>query len=140
MSSALRTRLLATGTSYLDAHRQRSATDLAKIYSPTAKHSNYPAPVAPIFPPVSNAAYLEGVKDLFAMWHSFECHEFAPAIIDEEARKVVLFVEGRGESDAGSYRNEYIVVLKCDDEVSEYHEVLNCNDVSQVDKVIGRVD
>ena len=118
MSSPLRTRLLHTATLYLDAHRNLDADLLAKIYSENATHSNYPAPITPIFPSVSNAAYLSGVKDLFAMWHSFTITEFAPAIVDEEARKVVLFVSGKGEADVGTYVNEYVVVLKCDDEVS----------------------
>ncbi|KAF2027685.1 hypothetical protein EK21DRAFT_114621 [Setomelanomma holmii] len=112
--SALRATLSATADAYLNAHRARDANALAAVYSSNAKHSNYPAPVTPIFPSVSNAAYLEGVKDLFAMWKSFECDEFAPRVIDDEARKVILFVEGRGESEAGTYRNEYVVVLGCD--------------------------
>jgi hypothetical protein len=52
------------------------------------------------------------------MWKSFACTEFAPRVVDEENRKVVLFVEGKGESDMGTYLNEYVVVLGCDADVS----------------------
>ncbi|CAG5139699.1 uncharacterized protein ALTATR162_LOCUS546 [Alternaria atra] len=114
-SSSLRKTLSATADAYLDAHRTLSPTALASVYSPNAKHSNYPAPVTPIFPSVSNAAYLEGVKDLFTIWTSFEVNEFAPRVVDEDTRRVVLFVEGVGETvSMGTYRNEYVVVLGCD--------------------------
>jgi hypothetical protein len=116
--SPLRTQLSATADAYLDAHRNRDATALAAVYAANASHANYPASVTPIFPSVSNSAYLEGVKDLFAMWKSFACTEFAPRVVDEENRKVVLFVEGKGESDMGTYLNEYVVVLGCDADVS----------------------
>jgi hypothetical protein len=118
-SSSLRKTLSATADTYLDAHHACSQTALASIYSSDAKHSNYPAPITPIFPSVSNAAYLEGAKDLFAMWTSFEANEFAPRVMDEETRRMVLFVEGVGETESmGTYRIEYVVVLRCDRDVS----------------------
>ena len=53
------------------------------------------------------------------MWTSFEVNEFALRVVDEDTRRVVLFVEGMGETvSMGTYRNEYVVVLGCDRDVS----------------------
>ncbi|KAF1832633.1 hypothetical protein BDW02DRAFT_631872 [Decorospora gaudefroyi] len=139
MSSALRTRLRATGTAYLDAHRQRSVPALSTLYAPDAKHTNLPAPIAPIFPSVSQPAYLEGLKDLFAMWHSFELDEFAPAVIDEEARKIVLFAKSKGVNDSGTYESEYIVMLKCDDEGKVIEERLQFFDSASLLALVGKM-
>nr|QSQ85906.1 hypothetical protein [Preussia typharum] len=114
--SSIRAQLLKTANAYLDAHTNRDAKALGAIYSSSSTHETYPKPVQPIFPHVSNEDYLAGVADLFKMWHSFECHQFSEPIVDEEARKVVLFVEGRGVADVGTYVNEYVVVLKMNKE------------------------
>jgi hypothetical protein len=109
--SLLCAQLLKTAKAYLDAHEKRDINALASIYSPTCKHHNFPKPIEPIFPDVGSEGYLVGVANLFKMWHSFECRQFAPPVVDSEARKVVLFIEAKGEADVGTYVNEYIVVL-----------------------------
>lgn len=112
MMTSLREQLLKTANTYIEAHKNRDVDTLRSIYSPACEHRSYPKPVQPIFPDVSTDDYLVGVADLFKIWHSFECHQFSEAIVDEEARKIVLFIEGKGEADVGTYLNEYIVVLK----------------------------
>jgi len=39
---------------------------------------------------------------------SFNCRQFSAPVVDSEARKVVLSVEGMDEADAGTYVNEYV--------------------------------
>ncbi|OCK73188.1 hypothetical protein K432DRAFT_313471 [Lepidopterella palustris CBS 459.81] len=109
--SPTREQLLKTAKAYLDAHEKRDINALRAVYSLACKHHNFPEPVKPIFPDVSFEGYLVGVADLFKIWHSFECRQFAEPVVDSEARKVVLFIEGKGEADVGTYVNEYVVVL-----------------------------
>lgn len=114
--SPIRDQLLKTATAYLDAHTNRDVEALRGLYSTSCKHENYPKPIQPIFPNVGHEEYFVAAADIIKMWESFDIHQFADPVVDEEARKVVVFVEGTGKADVGTYVNEYIVVLKMDNE------------------------
>jgi hypothetical protein len=137
--SPLRDQLLKTANTYVEAHKNIDVDALRAIYSPSCVHRCDPKPVHPIFPVVNNAEYMTAIADVFKIWHRFECRQFAEAVVDEEARKVVLYIEGKGEADAGTYENEYIVTLKMNEDGTLIEERLQFFDSQPVLEWVTRL-
>ena len=106
-----RDQLMKTALAVVDAHNSLDVDTMGAICSPSFRQRTAPRPVKA--PDRNKQEYLEFLKTVLPTFHSFRMRltEGLSPVIDEVARKVVLYVNANAEADAGSYANEYILTL-----------------------------
>jgi len=135
----LREQLLKTANTYIEAHNNIDLDGLRAIYAPSCVHRVSPSPISAIFPTCNNDESVAFTAEMFKIWHKFQCRQFTEPVVDEGTRKVVLFVESKGEADAGMYENEYVIKLKMNQDGTLIEDRLEFFDSQRVIEWVARL-
>ncbi len=149
--SALRKQLLETADSYVANYNARGV-DFSGIVAgrtPDCAHRLLPARATGGLV-LSNDDYLPFSKRLLAVMPNLTLIPAAPALVDEEARSVVLHIRAKADLPVGGpYEGEYLFILRMTDdgtllrEVTEFVDSANTAELLQkfgLLAVLGKLD
>ena len=126
--SQLREQLLKTTYSFLENHDKFTPESVIAHRSASCTHTVLPSTI-----PMgirSNAEYSKFVSDSKLIIDSFKLLVVAGTepIVDEVTRQVTLQLKSHAETDVGLYANEYIWILKFNDDGTEIDKVVEFGD------------
>jgi ketosteroid isomerase-like protein len=137
---ALRINLMQTARSYIDGFNTNTAEGIIASRTPDCKQIIHPSTVPPPWksPPRSNEDYQAWIVPGFKMIRNIRLSlvEGQDMLVDDMARKVMLHLRSTGETDAGPYANEYMIVLKMTDDGKLIKEIVEFVDSAAVRDIV----
>ncbi|SPO05375.1 uncharacterized protein DNG_08062 [Cephalotrichum gorgonifer] len=122
--SPIREQILKTVDGYLAAFNTNTPEGTIALRSPDCKHHVLPKSAG--HPVRSNEEYRDFISPGFQIMKPFiiKLADGVPPIIDEEQRKVTLYLASSAETPIGPYVNEYVFTLRTNDSGTEIVEVV----------------
>ncbi|CEJ58140.1 hypothetical protein PMG11_06810 [Penicillium brasilianum] len=115
--SPTRDELLCTALDFVAQFAKLDPESVLSFLSPSCTLRSFPSSLGkpPLQTKEESKADFQGLKDFF---HNFQLRvkDGAEPVVDEPARKVVLHIEGKGDSLVGRFETEYIYILQMNEE------------------------
>lgn len=114
--SPTRETLLRTANHLLELMNSGDLDDQLRIRSPSCIHQTLPLSLG--VPASNNEQFSAFLRSLQPTFHNFKVWlaDGEQPIIDEVSRKVVMHLKGSADTDRGKYENEYIFILRTNEE------------------------
>ncbi|KFA68130.1 hypothetical protein S40285_10017 [Stachybotrys chlorohalonatus IBT 40285] len=114
--SPLRDQLLKVAHGYIDGFNQNTPEGVIAYRAPNCVHRI--VPTSANIPARSNEEYQNFISSGFQIIKNFKLRisEGHEPVIDEVARKIVLFISSSADSPIGPYTNEYVFELKTNED------------------------
>lgn len=131
--SPLREQLLATTAAFMRAMNEFTPESVVQHRRADCTQRVLPASLG-VTPLRGCAAYADFMRGFMPMMRGFAVEYVAGAgaaggpIVDEVARKTVLHLRSRADTDLGPYANEYILVLSMSEDGTELVDVMEFAD------------
>lgn len=126
--SPIRDTLIQTANSYIAGFNTNTAEGVIACRTADCRQVIHPSSVPPPWnsPPRTNEEYQGFIVPGFKMLRHVQIRlaEGEDMLVDEVSRKVLLHLTSTGESDLGSYANEYMIVLKMTDDGRQIKEIV----------------
>ncbi|KAI3396288.1 hypothetical protein diail_12309 [Diaporthe ilicicola] len=126
--SPIRDALIQTANRYIAGFNTNTAEGVIACRTADCKQVVYPSSVPPPWnsPPRTNEEYQAWVVPGFKMVRNVQIRlaEGEDMLVDEVLRKVLLHLTSTGETDSGTYANEYMIVLKMTDDGKQIKEIV----------------
>ncbi|KAH7309756.1 hypothetical protein B0I35DRAFT_482502 [Stachybotrys elegans] len=138
--SSIRENLLKIVDGYLEGFNTNTLEGLIALCSPDCKHTLLPAAAGhPVF---SNEEYQAFIGRGLAFMKNFQLKlaEGLDPIIDEQARKIVIYLTSTAESPAGNYANEYTFMFETNDAVTEIVKIVEFVDTATTAAFMKKVE
>lgn len=134
--SSVRDRLIQTANSYIAGFNTNTEEGIIACRTADCKQSILPKSVPPPWshPPRSNSEYQAFILPGFKMVRNLQIRlaDGEDMIVDDVSRKVVLPLQSTGETEQGTYANEYMMVLKMTEDGTEIKEIVEFIDSATV--------
>lgn len=112
-----RDELLCTALNFIAQFAKLDVESVLSFLSPSCTLRSFPSSLGKpaLQTKEESKADFQGLKDFF---HNFELRvkEGAEPAVDESSRKVVMHIEGKGDSLVGRFETEYIYILQMNEE------------------------
>jgi hypothetical protein len=112
-----RTQLLTTALEFINQFAKLDVDSVLAFLSPTCTLRSFPGSLGKpsLQTKDESKADFQGLRDFFRKFELRVVDE-ADAVVDESRRKVVLHIEGKGDSLVGRFETEYIYILQMNEE------------------------
>lgn len=134
--SPIRDTLIQTANSYIEGFNTNTAEGVIACRTADCKQVIRPSNVPPPWnsPPRTNEEYQGFILPGFKMVRNIKISlaEGEDMLVDEVSRKVMLHLTSTGETDFGTYANEYMIVLKMTDDGTLIREIVEFIDSATI--------
>lgn len=140
MMFALRDTLIQTANHYINGFNTNTAEGIIASRTPDCRQIIHPSTVPPPWqsPPRGNEEYQAWIVPGFKMIRNIRLSfvEGQDMLVDDVSRKVMMHLRSTGETDAGPYANEYMIVLKMTDDGKLIKEIVEFVDSAAVRDIV----
>jgi len=102
-----------TADALVDAFNSMSIPDIIALRNPGCKRTILPYSLQ--YPPQSNETYRSQLQSIIPAFRNFSLTVYE-IIEDVQQRKIIMHLKARADTAAGEYLNEYMWILKFDEE------------------------
>ncbi|KAI0162632.1 hypothetical protein BJ166DRAFT_497306 [Pestalotiopsis sp. NC0098] len=137
---ALRGVLIQTANRYIHGFNTNTAEGVIASRTPDCRQIIHPSTVPPPWqgPPRSNEEYQAWIVPGFKMIRNIKLSlvDGQDMLVDDVSCKVMMHLRSTGETDAGPYANEYMIVLKMTDDGKLIKEIVEFVDSAAVRDIV----